>query len=270
MQAEGIHRTGDGEPDLGPAAPVPPPASRPHRRPVALLANSEVAPSIHVLEFGLAPDDPMEFLPGQYVTFLLERQGRPVTRSYSIFSSADRHDRFSLLVKRVPQGFASNLLCDRAPSDAAPLTVLAPLGRFVLHDPGDRSVLLVATGVGLAPFVPMLERLRRDYPATPTRLVWGNRYVEEMVARVELDRVADGWPGFHREAVISRPPSDGGWSGRVGHVQECVRALCPDLSRTDVYLCGANAMVNDAQELALELHCPKDHVFVDRWGESEE
>ena len=242
----------------------------PRRRELTLLGNVEVAPSIHVLTFGLAPGDSLQFVPGQYVTFYLQRQGKSVTRSYSIYSSANQHDRLSLLIKKVADGFASPYLCGLSPEMRPTLSVLAPLGRFILHDPGDRTVVLVATGVGLAPFVPMLERLRSEHPGTTAWLFCGNRYVADIVDREELEGLTRQWPGFHFVPVISRPPTDGSWTGAVGHVEEHVRARFPDLSRADVYLCGANPMVNQMQELVLGLRCPKDHVFVDRWGEHAE
>jgi Na+-transporting NADH:ubiquinone oxidoreductase subunit F len=75
------------------------------------------------------------------------------------------------------------------------------------------------------------------------------------------------WPTFHFVPVISRPPPNGAWTGATGHVEEQVRSRFPDLSLADVYLCGANRMVNEMQELSLGLHCPNEHVFVDRWGD---
>ena len=126
---------------------------------------------------------------------------------------------------------------------------------------------MVATGVGVAPFVPMLERLQSENPAAPTWLVWGNRFAQEIVDRGRLETWERSWPGFHFLPVLSRPPEDGSWTGSVGHVQASVRQHFPNLGDADVYLCGANQMVNEMQELALELGCPKDHVFVDRWGE---
>ena len=46
-----------------------------------------------------------------------------------------------------------------------------------------------------------------------------------------------------------------------------MRGRFPDLAHADVYLCGANQMVNEMQDLAIELRCAKEHVSVDRWGE---
>lgn len=242
----------------------------PHLHRVTLESKTEVAPSVYVLTWGLDPQDPLFFLPGQYVTFYLRRDGRSITRSYSIFSSANRHDRLSLLIKKVPHGFGSHYLTALDPLLRPTLSVLSPLGRFLLHDPGDRTVVLVATGVGVAPFLPMLERLHDERPGTPVWLFYGTRFVNELVDRALFERLERSWSGFHFVPVVSRPPEDGAWRGVVGHVEEHVRARFPDLSRADVYLCGANRMVNEMQDLALELHAPKDRVFVDRWGDHTE
>ncbi len=131
-------------------------------------------------------------------------------------------------------------------------------------------MVLVATGVGLAPFVPMLELLRRDRPETPVWLFLGNRYAAEMVYHTELRALSAAWPSFHFVPVISRPPADGSWKGAVGHVEEAVSGRFPDLSMADVYICGSNPMVSQMQALSLQLKGRRDRIFVDRWGESEE
>ena len=119
-----------------PSGVVPARTSQPHRRVATPTSNLEADLAIHILTFVLAPDDPMEFVPGQYVRFYLLRDGKSVTRPYSIYSSALLHDRFSLLIKRVPNGFASNLLCDLTPSAETAESILAPLGKFLYRHPG--------------------------------------------------------------------------------------------------------------------------------------
>ena len=242
----------------------------PRRREVTLVGNVEVGPSLHVLEFAVPPSDPIDFDPGQYVTFYLLREGKRVTRSYSIFSSAGRRSTFRLLIKKVPHGFGSTLLCGLTPLTRPTFSVLAPVGRFLLQDPGGRSVVLVATGTGLAPFVPMLYELWKMHPTTPTWLFYGTRYRDEVVHAKELRLLERVWERFHFVPIVSRPPKDGSWGGAVGHVQEQVRVSFPDLSGADVYLCGVNEMVNDMQGLALELGCPKDRIIVERYGQDAE
>jgi len=242
----------------------------PHRRDAILLSNEIVGPALHVLTFEWPDADPVDFVPGQYVTFYLQRQGKQITRSYSFFSSPTVRDRFSLLVKKLPLGFGSTLLCELSPRAKTALTTLAPLGKFVVQDPGSRAVVLVATGTGLAPFVPMLERLKGEHPQSDTWLFFGVRFVAELVDFAELRSLERAWTSFHFVPVVSRPPGDGSWSGATGHVQEQVRTQFPDLSQADVYLCGVNEMVNEMREIALETGCPKERVFVERYGEDAE
>ncbi len=53
------------------------------------------------------------YQPGQYVTFLLNIDGREVKRAYSMSSSPSRPYLLEVTVKRVPGGLVSNWLCDR-------------------------------------------------------------------------------------------------------------------------------------------------------------
>jgi ferredoxin-NADP reductase len=236
-----------------------------HKREVFLESNRVLGPALHLLTFRIAPDEAFTFAPGQYITFFLTREGKSITRSYSFFSPAGKVDRFDLLVKEVPGGYGSTFLC-RLPADSHPrLTGLAPLGRFFLNDPSGRDVVLVATGTGLAPFVPMLDELRARFPQTPTYLIFGNRHREEVVYLDELRELERAWPSFHFLPILSQPPADGSWPYAVGHVEDTLAARFPHLSSADVYVCGVPAMVNEVQALALRLGCPKDRVFVERY-----
>jgi ferredoxin-NADP reductase len=237
----------------------------PRKRALTLEANQIIAPSVHVLTFRTAPDDAFAFAPGQYVTFYLSRSGNSITRSYSFFSSAEKVGQFDLLIKRVPGGYGSTFLCGLAPVSHPTLNGLAPLGRFLLQPPRDRTVVFVATGTGLAPFIPMLDDLRAHFPQTPTWLIFGERSQEDLFYLNEMRVLERVWPSFHFLPILSHPPADGSWQVGAGHVEDALRERFPDLSNADVYLCGVPAMVNETQELALHLNCPKDHIFVERY-----
>jgi len=237
----------------------------PRKRDFVLESNRVVAPSVHVLTFRTAPEETFSFAPGQYVTFYLSRAGKQITRSYSFFSTAGTVGSFDLLIKQVPDGYGSTFLCGLAPASAPKLKGLAPLGRFLLRAPEGRNVVLVATGTGLAPFLPMLDDLRTRFSQTPTSLVFGERFREDLFCFEELRRLEQAWPAFHFLPILSHPPDDADWHERAGHVQDMLRERFPDLSNSDVYLCGVPAMVNETQDLALRLNCPKEHVFVERY-----
>ncbi len=236
-------------------------ASPARRRSVTLAGKEKVATDTYLLRFELPPGDSIHTVAGQYVTFLLERNGKSVTRSYSITSEPGSHAAFELVIKKVAGGFASNLLCD-APLGTA-FTVLAPLGKFVVHDPGGRSALFVATGTGIAPFFPMVQALHRDRPQTDTTLVVGYRYPADIILNERWMRLSEAWPRFHLVNVLSRPDPE--WAVKPRHVQEALRERFRDLSNFDVYICGAPEMVSDVQDLSVQLGASKDRIFVERY-----
>ncbi len=203
----------------------------------------------------------MRFLPGQFVTFYVPRNGATITRSYSIASEPDTADRFRLCVKRVEGGFVSSYLCEQ--SVGKELNVIGPLGRFLLRDPGDRTVIFVATGTGVGPFVPMLAALLSEHPNQPTWLFFGSRSEEDLIFRNEFELAARSHPNFRYVPSLSRPSA--GWTGSTGHIEKPLRQYFPDLSRSDVYICGVPQMVGEVQQLAADLACPKERTFVERY-----
>src|SRR5215470_8338976 len=69
---------------------------------------------------------------GQFCTFRATIDGEPVVRCYSMSSSPETSDPFTVTVKRVPGGKMSNWMNDTlAPGDT--IDVMRPAGLFVLR-----------------------------------------------------------------------------------------------------------------------------------------
>ncbi|MGI0128851.1 MAG: ferredoxin--NADP reductase, partial [Thermoplasmata archaeon] len=109
------------------------------KRVVTIASNTTIAPEVHLLDFALPPDEVLRFVPGQFVTFYVLKETKTLTRSYSIASEPDQTGRFELIVKRVDDGYVSTLLCRLTPGQR--MTMLGPLGKFLLRDPGGRTVV---------------------------------------------------------------------------------------------------------------------------------
>lgn len=233
----------------------------PHKSHATLEGKQEIATDTYLLRYALPAAERLKFVPGQYVTFILDRNGKSVTRSYSFASEPDNGNHFELVIKRVKGGFASNLLCGAEVKTV--FTVLLPLGKFVIHDPLSRKMLFVATGTGIAPFFTMIGTLQSEHPTTDTTLVVGYRYPTDIILNERWLEIARKWSNFHTVNVLSHPDPD--WHGESGHVQDVVRKHFSDLSEHDVYICGVPEMVSEVQDLAISLGTPKDRVFVERY-----
>lgn len=106
------------------------------------------------IELVVALDEPLAFLPGQYVN--IQVPGTLHVRAYS-FSSQPGSLEGRFLIRNVPGGMMSQWLTQRArPGDR--LTLSGPMGSFYLRH-GERPLLMLAGGTGLAPL------LHAPYPA---------------------------------------------------------------------------------------------------------
>lgn len=208
-----------------------------------LLDWKELAPEIHHFEFEVPGVENLHFAPGQFISVVEEKDGKPITRAYSI-ASPRAGNRFDLCLNRVPDGLVSPLLFQLQPGDE--IEMHEPLGYFTLRHPGRRAVF-IATGTGIAPFRSMLldhvPNLQPDIA-----LLFGVRFEQGLLYRDEFERLAQTYPSFRFLPTITRP--EYAWNGRTGRVQshldEALALRTPDeIYNVDVYICGLKEMVDD-------------------------
>ena len=231
------------------------------KREVSVARNVVVAPDVHRLTFRPPPGENIEFRPGEFVTFYFPKGPVRITRSYSIASDPEQKDQFELLVKRVEGGYASNVLARLSPGDR--LLMLGPLGKFLLRDPEDRTVVFACTGTGVAPFLPMSHSLLRDHPALSVWMFCGSRTPPDILCGAEFERLEETYGSFHYVPTLSRPSVD--WTGATGHIEVPFREHFQNLSGCDLYICGVPEMVLEMLKLGEELHCPRERTFIEKY-----
>jgi len=104
-------------------------------------------------------------------------------------------------------------------------------------------VVLVATGVGVGPFVSLATHLLGSGFDRTIRLFWGLRRAEDLCLTAELDRLASDHLNFEYHVSLSEPPGD--WRGQQGRVTDTVPPALDDLSGTHFVLCGNGAMTEE-------------------------
>ena len=227
----------------------------PRQNYTARLLKSEVlSDQTKHLEFEVSELERFDFVPGQFVSMLAPKDGKTITRAYSI-ASAPRHRHFDICLNRVENGFFSNLLCDL--NEGQELKFHGPHGLFVLRNPL-RDSLLIATGTGVAPmraFVQWLFEHPSRFAGRHLWLVYGTRYTKDIYYREQFEQMARQYPNFHYLITISRPEDT--WTGERGYVQEHVKKIMlsrPPEQRTDMdaYICGLNDMVSANRKLLME------------------
>lgn len=141
------------------------------------------------------------------------------------------------------------------------LGLRGPFGRgWPLTALDGRDVVLVAGGIGLAPIRPVIywllrhrERFRRVI------LLYGSRSPDDCLYPQEL---AEWTEDPRLDVMITVDNADDQWVGPVGVVTNLLRRIKVDASNTVVYVCGPRILNRVAAWQFLQLHVPKERVFV--------
>lgn len=222
---------------------------------------------------------------GQFVTFFLNVDGKPLNRSYSLCTSPLVDSDFRVTVKRVKGGRGSTFLCDRV-SEGDVLMTSPPAGLFFKPalDPEGVHYLLFAAGSGITPVISIMKTVLTASPMNRVTLVYGNRDESSIIYRSEIDnwiaKCPDRLKVLH---VLSRPSADWqGRRGRIGHeiVAEAAGRRPPQSGTRQAYMCGprefmdsirvslrATGLTDDLireEDFAVDLHKPGVEVS-DSW-----
>lgn len=192
-----------------------------------------------------------EHRPGQFLTVTAEIGGESLTRQYSISSLWGDPRGMRITIKKVPGGKVSTWIVDELEAGET-LEAGAPRGVFFKPLDGAHRVLLLACGSGIAPILPIAQKLLRDGAGHRVALLYGSRSTDEIILRAEVDRISEQFRTAQLEHVLSRPESD--WTGARGRIDAALLAARtvtwhPGAEHLPlmVYLCGPEAFMDGAE-----------------------
>ncbi len=191
------------------------------------MTKTALTPAIWRLEFEL--EEPIRFVPGQYAKL---RVAPFEWRDYSIAAASGK--RLTLLISNRTHGDGSNYADAVQPGDAT--EVEAPLGSYHLLSNGRRKVF-VATGTGLAPFLPMFEQMAQAGELDTAELYFG--------CRTSVENITGAFASVPERTVACLSREEAKPCCMQGRVTKALTGLKFDPSTTDFYVCGSAAMVAD-------------------------
>ncbi len=110
----------------------------------------------------------LDFIPGQFLSFLLPIGDSPVTKPYSIASDPEERGTLEVVLNLVPGGIGSSYIFSL--ERGATLSATGPWGTFTLSEPPKAECIFLAESTGIAAIRPMLRRALRAGRASPVRL----------------------------------------------------------------------------------------------------
>jgi len=131
--------------------------------------------------------------------------------------------------------------------------VSGPFGRLLVPEKLPGRLFLVATSVGIAPYLPMLDQLSPALRGSQLEVyfLYGTRDHSEFIYGEKLRQYADDHQGFHLHVCYSREliSGAGGYEFRndefSGYVQERLKQLSLSPATDHVLLCGNPMMIDE-------------------------
>ena len=211
------------------------------------------------LGFEVTDDRPFTFQPGNFVRVEAHVPGKGYHRgTYCIAMPPSEYRRFELLVRVVAGGRMSAHLASLRLGDE--VAFRGPTGRSMLKAAAGADLVLVGTGVGVAPLYSLAATLLRAGDGRRIDLYWGLRSTDDICLTAELDRLADAHDNFRYRITLSQPP-DTGWEDLTGRVTESVPPLVADLDGKRFLLAGNGAMTEELSSALRELKVPGEHIY---------
>ena len=190
------------------------------------------------------------FEPGQFTMVRLPEVSDVLLRRPYSFCDADGKGRFSLLVKEAGRGTRA---LARLPLGTN-VSCLGPLGSAFTLPPPERTPVIVAGGVGIAPFVAFSRALHRYGRRGVVLLGGGSRcdlYLLEVFKALDMD---------------VRCATEDGSYGRKGLVTDLLQEALGDARPPMLYSCGPSPMLRRVAEIARPLSVPHQVSLERRMG----
>ncbi|MEW5771392.1 MAG: CDP-6-deoxy-delta-3,4-glucoseen reductase [Pseudomonadota bacterium] len=226
--------------------------------PCRIERMEKLAHDVMAVWLKLPSNERLQFLPGQYIDFLLKDGTR---RSFSLANTPEEDALLELHIRHVPGGkFTDHVFNAMKVKDIMRLN--GPHGSFFLRE-SDKPAIFVAGGTGFAPIKSILGHAFHHEVDREFVLYWGAKTLADLYQPL----VPSGWQQAHRNfsfiPVLSAPAAGDNWAGRSGYVHEAVLADFADLSGYEVYACGAPPMVQAARREFMARGLPEDAFFSD-------
>ncbi len=221
---------------------------------------------VAILQLQLPASERFQFLAGQYLEYLLKDHKR---RAYSIASAPHQEGPIELHIRHLPGGLFTDPLFGQG-SDGKSikekdiLRFEGPQGSFFLREDTQKPIIFLASGTGFAPIKSILLHMREKKMEREVYFYWGGRRPKDLYMDTLCQEFVGTLPRFHYIPVISEALPEDDWTGRTGFVHRAVMADFPDLSKFQVYACGAPIVIQSAQtDFVEQCGLPEEEFYAD-------
>lgn len=240
-------------------APVYPNAA-PKKRALVCVAREPQARDLETFWFEAADGEPLpDYLPGQHLPISLDIKNERIQRRYTLSSSPDLPDRYSISVKRLGEGRISPWLHQQLRVGDT-LLASAPAGEF--HLGAERSLLLLSAGSGITPMLSIARTLALRGELGDVHFMHLCRSEADIPAAAELHAMAQ--QGMTLTLILSQPEAH--WQGLKGRLGDEHLKQIKRLQQREVFICGPHGFMADAAARLTALGVPTSQIRQESFG----
>jgi ring-1,2-phenylacetyl-CoA epoxidase subunit PaaE len=215
---------------------------------------------------------------GQFITLIIDIEGKKVRRSYSM-SSSPREASLAITIKKVKDGLVSNYLFNNLKVGDA-IEVMEPMGHFVAETKPDaeRNIVMFGGGSGVTPLMSIIKTILPAEPKSKVYLVYGSRNEEDIIFKKQLDQLEIEYKNRLKVVHVLTKPSYT-WTGYKTRINQASAVIflkqdiglhIPD---AEYYLCGPEGMMEQVTNALKLFNVPSDQIhkehFVDTHHKTE-
>lgn len=213
----------------------------------------------YVYKVLLKPDQPVEFIAGQYLNFVISDEDK---RPFSIASSPN-NELIELQIGAFSADSYPMQVIEHIKKNTK-VTVEMPFGNAQLRTESERPLLLIAGGTGFSYIRSMFEYLSQQKSSREVIVYWGLREPSACYELEESAKIVAELENGIFNAVVETPHD--AWNDKVGMVHKVVLKEVKNLSDYDIYIAGRFDMVGIVRDDFIKAGVSMDHMFADAFA----
>jgi len=202
-------------------------------------------------------DSAISYKSGQFVMTVIEKDGKKVSRAYSIANFPELPTNEILITfNLIPNGIMSTYLYNMKVGDK--IEVDGPFGNFNLGE--GESFVLIAGGTGIAPIRSMIECLLDKNKEMS--LIYSVKTSKDIIYEEELNKLSE-------EGKINFIPTvtreDNNWEGRKGRIDADLLKSVIKTKNEGFYICGSPEFADSVIGFLKELGIDDKQLHTEKW-----
>ncbi|MBI4015610.1 MAG: FAD-dependent oxidoreductase [Candidatus Aenigmarchaeota archaeon] len=227
----------------------------------------QATPDVKIFKFKpVIPETKIfNYKPGQFLMmYMLDSEGKPtnLARAYSISSNPIQKDHLELTIKIT--GKFTNMLDKMKVGDRVGVT--GSFGVFTYNTEKHKDTVMMAGGVGIAPFISMVRFSTAQKLQNKIFLFYSNRTNKDISHLEELKRLEEENPNFRAIYTVTRDEPASGIHEQGRFNETHIQKYLPALEGKNFMLCGSTAMVNDFTAILQALGVEKFRITAEKFG----